>query len=103
MSELWCRISQMVGKCYACGEWNTYVEEISITGKTKDKRLSLSLGNDKQKPVAVSSVTVSDIPRIDTGIVELNRVLGGGLCPGPWYCLEENPALGNLPWCCRWR
>ncbi|RCW37501.1 DNA repair protein RadA [Marinilabilia salmonicolor] len=84
-----------VGKCYACGEWNTYVEEISITGKTKDKRLSLSLGNDKQKPVSVSSVTVSDIPRIDTGIVELNRVLGGGIVPGSLVLLGGEPGIGK--------
>jgi DNA repair protein RadA/Sms len=84
-----------VGKCYACGEWNTYVEEISITGRTKDKRLSLSLGNDKQKPVNVSSVMVNDIPRIDTEIVELNRVLGGGMVPGSLILLGGEPGIGK--------
>jgi DNA repair protein RadA/Sms len=87
--------SKWVGKCYACGEWNTYVEEIAITGRTKDKRLSLSLGNDKQKPVNVSSVTVSDIPRIDTGIMELNRVLGGGMVPGSLILLGGEPGIGK--------
>ncbi|PWE00257.1 DNA repair protein RadA [Marinilabilia rubra] len=84
-----------VGKCYACGEWNTYVEEVAITGKTKDKRLTLSLGSEKQKPQTVSSVKVSDIPRIDTRVGELNRVLGGGIVPGSLVLLGGEPGIGK--------
>jgi DNA repair protein RadA/Sms len=82
-----------VGKCYACGEWNTYIEEIAITGKNRG--LSLSLKKDKQKPVSISSVTVSDIPRIDTKIKELNRVLGGGVVPGSLILLGGEPGIGK--------
>lgn len=84
-----------VGKCYACGEWNTYVEEVAITGKTKDKRLTLSLGSEKQKPQSVSSVKVSDIPRINTQIEEFNRVLGGGMVPGSLVLLGGEPGIGK--------
>jgi DNA repair protein RadA/Sms len=84
-----------VGKCYACGEWNTYVEEVAITGKTKDKRLTLSLGSEKQKPQSVSSVKVSDIPRINTEIEEFNRVLGGGMVPGSLVLLGGEPGIGK--------
>jgi DNA repair protein RadA/Sms len=84
-----------VGKCYACGEWNTYIEEIAITGKNRDRGLSLSLKKDKQKPVSISSVTVSDIPRIDTKIKELNRVLGGGVVPGSLILLGGEPGIGK--------
>ncbi len=84
-----------VGKCYACNEWNTYVEEISITGNSKDKRLSFSLGKEKHKPVAVSAVVVNDIPRIDTRISEFNRVLGGGMVPGSVILLGGEPGIGK--------
>jgi DNA repair protein RadA/Sms len=84
-----------IGKCYACGEWNTYVEEIAFTGNRKDTRLSLSLGKDKQKPVPVSDVTVNDIPRIDTRISEFNRVLGGGMVPGSLILLGGDPGIGK--------
>ncbi|WP_462318357.1 DNA repair protein RadA [Marinilabilia sp.] len=84
-----------VGKCYACGEWNTYVEEVAITGKTKDKRLTLSLGSEKQKPQSVSSVKVSDVPRINTEIEEFNRVLGGGMVPGSLVLLGGEPGIGK--------
>ncbi|WP_016775816.1 DNA repair protein RadA [Anaerophaga thermohalophila] len=84
-----------MGKCYACGEWNTFVEEVAITGKNKDKRLSLTFGKEKQKPVPVSSVFVDDVPRIDTRIEELNRVLGGGLVPGSLVLLGGEPGIGK--------
>ncbi|MBZ4676199.1 MAG: repair protein RadA [Anaerophaga sp.] len=84
-----------MGKCYACGEWNTFVEEVTITGKNKDRRLSLTFGKEKQKPVPVSSVFVDEIPRIDTRIEELNRVLGGGLVPGSVVLLGGEPGIGK--------
>lgn len=84
-----------IGKCYACGEWNTYVEEVAITGKNKDKRLTLSLGREKQKPVSVSSVKVNEIPRIDTRVGEFNRVLGGGMVPGSLVLLGGEPGIGK--------
>ena len=84
-----------MGKCYACGEWNTFVEEVAITGKNKDRRLSLTFGKEKQKPVPVSSVFVDDVPRIDTRIEELNRVLGGGLVPGSLVLLGGEPGIGK--------
>ncbi|MFO8000584.1 MAG: DNA repair protein RadA [Marinilabilia sp.] len=84
-----------VGKCHACGEWNSYVEEVAVTGNARDKRLTLSFGKEKQKPVPVSSVTVNDVPRIDSGIGELNRVLGGGLVPGSVVLLGGEPGIGK--------
>ncbi len=84
-----------IGKCHACGEWNTYVEEIAITGKTRNKHLTFSLGKEKQKPVPVSSVKVEDIPRIDTLIEEFNRVLGGGMVPGSLILLGGEPGIGK--------
>ncbi len=84
-----------IGKCYACGEWNTYVEELAVTGKSKETLRSLGGGQVRQKPVPVSSVTVDRVPRIDTGINEFNRVLGGGIVPGTLILLGGEPGIGK--------
>ncbi len=84
-----------IGKCYSCGEWNTYVEELAVTGKSKDKIRSLGGEPLRQKPVPVSSVTVDQVPRINTGIDELNRVLGGGMVPGSLVLLGGEPGIGK--------
>lgn len=84
-----------IGKCYSCGEWNTFVEEISITGKTSASVVGSIPSGVKQKPVPVSQVSVDQMPRIDTGIGEFNRVLGGGMVPGSLVLLGGEPGIGK--------
>lgn len=84
-----------IGKCYSCGEWNTFVEEISITGKTSASVIGSIKSGVKQKPVPVSQVSVDQMPRIDTGIGEFNRVLGGGMVPGSLVLLGGEPGIGK--------
>jgi DNA repair protein RadA/Sms len=84
-----------IGKCYSCGEWNTFVEELVITGKSSGGGLSLGSDTVKQKPVPVSQVSVDEMPRIDTGIAEFNRVLGGGMVPGAMVLLGGEPGIGK--------
>ncbi|MGQ1891752.1 DNA repair protein RadA [Thermophagus sp. OGC60D27] len=84
-----------MGKCSACGEWNTFVEEVAITGKNSSNRRFHSSEKEIRKPVPVSSVSVEDVPRIDTHIEELNRVLGGGLVPGSLVLLGGEPGIGK--------
>ncbi|GAO29868.1 DNA repair protein RadA [Geofilum rubicundum] len=84
-----------IGKCYSCGEWNTFVEEVVMTGKSKSASLSGAVEAPRQKPVSVNQVTVDDLPRIDTGIGEFNRVLGGGMVPGALVLLGGEPGIGK--------
>jgi len=84
-----------IGKCYACGEWNTYVEEVVMTGKSKSSFISGSSELPRQKPVSVKDVTVDNLPRIDTCVGEFNRVLGGGLVPGAMILLGGEPGIGK--------
>jgi DNA repair protein RadA/Sms len=83
-----------IGKCYSCGEWNTYVEETVITGKSAANSRSVASGNGS-KPVAVNQVSVDKLPRINTGIAEFNRVLGGGMVPGSIVLLGGEPGIGK--------
>lgn len=85
-----------IGKCPACGEWNTFVEQ-RVGGKTTyDKRLQFSsIGAPKSSAVRMSTIKTSEEPRINMGDNELNRVLGGGLVPGSLILLGGEPGIGK--------
>jgi DNA repair protein RadA/Sms len=84
-----------IGKCPACGEWNTYHEEI-IRVDSGSKRPTVSgFHAPKSKPVLLSDVELSSQPRIDTGCMELNRVLGGGIVPGSLILIGGEPGVGK--------
>ena len=84
-----------IGKCFSCGEWNTLVEETVITGKSRRSAISGLDDLYRQKPQAVSSVSVAQMPRIDTGIAEFNNVLGGGMVPGSLILMGGEPGIGK--------
>lgn len=86
-----------IGKCPACGEWNTFVEQRVGGNRTLDRRLQFSTGNEtpKSSPVRMSTIVTSEEPRINMVDGELNRVLGGGLVPGSLTLLGGEPGIGK--------
>lgn len=84
-----------IGKCHSCGEWNTYVEEVVVQTRNKGPVLTGASDAPRQKPVPVTEVDVDQLPRMDTGIEELNRVLGGGMVPGALVLLGGEPGIGK--------
>ena len=86
-----------IGKCPACGEWNTFVEQ-RVGGKaTYDKRLqfSSSLNAPKSSAIRMSTIETKEEQRINMCDNELNRVLGGGLVPGSLILLGGEPGIGK--------
>jgi len=85
-----------IGKCPACGEWNTFVEQ-RVGGKSSfDKRLQFSSGSaPRSSAIRMSTIKTSDDPRINLLDGELNRVLGGGLVPGSLTLLGGEPGIGK--------
>lgn len=82
-----------IGKCPSCGEWNTYSEEIvSFPGK---KKAVLNIDPHGNRPVTLNEVTDANLERIDVGISEFNRVLGGGLVPGSVVLIGGEPGIGK--------
>lgn len=69
-----------VGKCSTCGEWNSFQEEVEISGKSD--RINSIMGASASKALRLSEIKSNSDERMDTGDNELNRVLGGGLVPG---------------------
>lgn len=82
-----------LGKCPACGEWNTYVEElIQKDDKTTWNSSSQQIAN---KPKAISEITYSEEERFRTHDSELNRVLGSGIVPGSLVLIGGEPGIGK--------
>ena len=83
-----------IGKCNACGEWNTYAEETVVTGKT-NKSISYNKFGAKSKPIAIQEIVAGKELRIDMQNAELNRVLGGGLVAGSLILIGGEPGIGK--------
>lgn len=81
------------GQCI-CGQWNTMVEEKVVEIKEDDKRHRGSAG-EKLKASRLSEIKSGSETRIDTGIGELNRVLGGGLVVGSLTLISGEPGIGK--------
>ncbi len=78
------------GRCAACGAWNALVEEV-VDEQPRD---TASLA-EAVNPVSLAAVSLDDSPRIQTGIGELDRVLGGGLVPGSVTLVGGEPGIGK--------
>lgn len=79
-----------LGKCPSCGAWNSMVEE----EKTVEfqRAITISTGN---KPQSVTQIKSGEYERYNTGISELNRVLGGGLVRGSLTLISGDPGIGK--------
>jgi DNA repair protein RadA/Sms len=82
-----------MGQCI-CGAWNTMVEEKVIDIDKDDKRRRIPEGKGSHA-VKLAEVRSGDYSRLDTGIGELNRVLGGGLVEGSLTLISGEPGIGK--------
>ncbi|SDJ71285.1 DNA repair protein RadA [Salimicrobium halophilum] len=83
-----------MGKCPACGRWNTLVEEVAITGKSS-RHTFQTTNETKSKPEKISSIELKEESRIETAMPELNRVLGGGIVGGSLVLIGGDPGIGK--------
>lgn len=90
-----------IGKCPACGQWNTF-KEIRVapdtntqTSRAANYQALSGVEVLRHKPVCLKDISSIDEPRIDMHDTELNRVLGGGLVPGSIVLLGGEPGIGK--------
>ena len=81
------------GRCDACGEWNTLVEETPHTGVATGPGKPLKKG--RVIPLEPLDGETSEEPRIKTGIAEFDRVTGGGLVRGSALLVGGDPGIGK--------
>ena len=86
-----------LGRCTACGEWNTIVEEV-VQKDEPDKggwRVTSGAAKVTAKPKAIHAINYEEQPRTLTSDEELNRVLGGGIVPGSLVLIGGEPGIGK--------
>lgn len=84
-----------MGKCPACGEWSTFVEELVRKESALKQEDTRSFGEAKSVPIPLSEIRADELPRIDMRDDELNRVLGGGLVPASVVLIGGEPGIGK--------
>ena len=89
-----------VGRCPACGEWNTF-KEFTVRKEGASTiapgGFSRALPGEplRRRPIPVGQIVTDEEPRLDMHDEELNRVLGGGLVPGSLVLLGGEPGIGK--------
>lgn len=86
--------SKWMGRCPACGEWNTMVEKSVVTGKTAAVRVQSVVGGSS-RPLKLSEIASAQESRATLGIAELDRLLGGGLVEGSLVLIGGEPGIGK--------
>ncbi len=89
-----------LGRCPDCGEWSTFVEEVREDKKAAG--FAARAANARaSKRAAGATVMLREVQtgresgRIDTGVGELNRILGGGIVPGSMVLVGGEPGVGK--------
>lgn len=89
--------AKWLGKCPACNQWNTFVEEV-IEKPGKKNGVSWTGYHNERKTArtkALSEIAFTEEQRIITPDAELNRVLGGGIVSGSLVLLAGEPGIGK--------
>jgi len=81
------------GRCDACGEWNSIIEEKPLSAGPASKSLGMRRGH----PVPLTNLSTEETPppRTHSGMGELDRVLGGGLVPASAILVGGDPGIGK--------
>jgi DNA repair protein RadA/Sms len=84
--------AKWMGKCPACGEWNTLVEKEVVTGK---RPLSVAVPGAGRKPMPLKEVSTAAEDRVSLGSAEVDRLLGGGIVKGSLVLMGGEPGIGK--------
>src|SRR5271156_6056346 len=80
--------ARWAGKCEACGEWNTLVEEGAVSPRRSSRKGRLFV-------VESLKGETHEAPRLASGVAEFDRVTGGGLVRGSVLLLGGDPGIGK--------
>lgn len=82
-----------MGRCPACGEWNTMVEEPREARGAK--AAGPAAGGERRRPVHLGEVSSTGEERFSLGSAEVDRILGGGMVPGSLVLIGGEPGIGK--------
>ena len=81
------------GRCSGCGEWNTCVEERPQEVDKRREHIAVTAPRSELQPI--TEVDDQDHERLQVGIGEFDRVLGGGIMPGSVVLVGGDPGIGK--------
>lgn len=90
--------AKWLGKCPACSEWNTFVEEVIDRGTDTTstwKNYHNTVNAKDAKILSLGEINTTEEERIFTKDLEINRVLGGGIVPGSIVLVAGEPGIGK--------
>ena len=87
--------SKWNGKCPSCGAWNSFEEELADNLPSSGRSSSQNVPDLSDSILELENIGLDSDVRYDTGIGELNRVLGGGLVKGSLVLLGGEPGIGK--------
>lgn len=82
------------GRCFECGEWGSLHEGIKRQ-ESKGRNQTAGFEAAALKPIALQELSIPKAPRMQTGIGEFDRVLGGGIAAGSVILLSGEPGIGK--------
>ena len=83
-----------MGRCPACGEWNTMVEQTVATGKPQ-RNQPHAASAAVNRPMHLKEIDSSQENRIQLGMSEVDRLLGGGIVRGSLVLIGGEPGIGK--------
>ena len=82
-----------LGRCPQCGSWNTLEE--AIVDPNSNAAAFGNVATEKIKPVPLANISAQENSRIETGIAEFDRVLGGGAMKRSAILIGGEPGIGK--------
>jgi DNA repair protein RadA/Sms len=78
-----------LGRCPDCGQWNSLVEEVSLARAKKPAEYDLD------EPQSINAISLNPELRLESGMAEFDRTLGGGVVPGSLVLIGGDPGIGK--------
>lgn len=85
---------QFLGRCPACGEWNT-MKEMTVAPKKSSARGAAQSVETDRKPLNLKEIDFSKENRVSLGMEEVDRLLGGGIVRGSLVLIGGEPGVGK--------
>ena len=84
-----------MGRCPACGEWNTMVEQKVVTGGSRKSAVTESVPGASRRPQKLEEIDSSSEVRLSLNNEEIDRILGGGIVEGSLVLIGGEPGIGK--------
>ncbi|MDH3673715.1 MAG: AAA family ATPase, partial [Gammaproteobacteria bacterium] len=92
-TECGAQASKWSGQCPGCSSWNTLVETVAVSDSNRSGRLQGRTPTVSSQ--SLDTVALDSASRFSTGLVELDRVLGGGMVVGSVVLIGGDPGIGK--------